>query len=131
MFKSNTNLWEDIHYRIINMKENKAVTLELIKDTGSKLPPIGADWLSEKEKGSVFLVQQRNKPDYILGLFQLMDKTEKACVLMTPDHPKPIYVSPGRFCQVYSEFEDLGILREKKDESNEDTMQLSDTEERN
>ena len=102
------------------IEKDNVVTFEVI--TGGKEPPsTGDNWLSKKSIGSCFLAKKRaiNPTDFSLGLFRIGAKTEKSVVLNTPEHPGNLYVNPITFCNVFIEFEDLGVMITPQEEEQE------------
>ena len=99
-------------------KEPKRVSLQLI--TGGKEPPKGDEcWLDKLPIGSCFLVKEnRNPQEFILGLFRIGSRSEKATVLNSPQLPGNLYVDAITFCNKYRLYEDLGVMI-TPDEENE------------
>jgi len=91
-------------------KDNERMA-ELKLITGGKTPPADGNWLSELETGTVFLISDKQSNDFTLGLFKLVDKTDRTVTLFTPSHKEPIYVHPIRFCNRYNLWETLMVLK--------------------
>lgn len=104
-------------------KEPKRVSLQLI--TGGKEPPDRDEcWLDKLPIGSCFLVKEnRNPQEFILGLFRIGSRSEKATVLNSPQMPGNLYVDAITFCNKYRLYEDLGVMitpDEEKEIANDD-----------
>lgn len=98
---------------------NNVVDLKLVG--GSNTPP-GEDWLVNLEVGTVFLARdKKNLSNYNLGLFRLMEKTQKAVVLKTPALPTNLYILSNLFCRDYSLHEVIGVLEVPQEQ--EETME--------
>lgn len=87
---------------------------------GGKNPPNG-NWLSELDTGTMFLVQDKTNHDFLLGAFKLVNKTEKAVMLVNSSVPNPVFVNPMRFCNKYSLYEVLGIHKEPEQQQEQET----------
>lgn len=101
--------------------ENNNVTEFKLLQGGKEPPSTDANWLSELEVGTVFLVQDKNKPtDFTLGQFRLMEKTEKSCFIATmiEDKIQTFPVNPVRFCNRYSRWEVLAVIKTQEDIDN-------------
>jgi len=97
-------------------KEDRVTELRIIP--GGKEPPTEVNcWLDKVEKGTNFVVKDKtNLRDFQLTLFVLIDRYERTVVLANPQVPNPILVDPQQFCNKFSLFEDLGTVREPKEE---------------
>lgn len=87
--------------------------------TGGKEPPTTGDtWLEALPVGTCFLAKRKamNPTDFILGLFRLSAKTERAVVLNTLEHQGNLYADPVAFCNVFRMYEDLGTLSTEEEE---------------
>lgn len=92
-------------------KESNVVDLKLIG--GSNNPPDG-NWLAGLELGTMFLARNKqNRNDYNLGLFRVVEKTEKSVVVRNPQIAYNLYLVPEVFCKAYDLHENLGVIEEK------------------
>lgn len=96
--------------RIEEEGEKIDMALELV--TGGKAPkdPDGT-WLNDIAVGTIFLVVDGNTLTADQSIpFQLISRTEKHAVLVTPGHPVSIYARPYYFSRRYRKEEELGIV---------------------
>lgn len=109
--------------------ENNNVTEFKLLQGGKEPPSTSSNWLSDLEVGSVFLVQDKQQTNnFALGQFRLVEKTEKSCFLATvmDDKVQTVPVNPVRFCNRYSWWETLGVIKtseEIREETNEKGME--------
>jgi hypothetical protein len=95
--------------------ENNIVDLKLLQ--GGKEPPKGDDWLSKLDEHTLFFVQRQNAPmEFSLGLFWKETHEGKVVKLRSPMLPEALYVNPIRFCNVYTLYENCGIVDYKQEE---------------
>jgi hypothetical protein len=117
----------DVVRLINNNKEQEEETMgdiEYLRTvTGGKEPPQDGNWLSQLEKGSIFLAEpKRNPQDFTLGEFILMDKTERSVLVASPTTPgQRLWWNPVRFCGQYALREVLGVLGESSQEEENDS----------
>jgi hypothetical protein len=95
--------------QLVTIKEEKETTmadyLKLVTG-GKELPPNG-DWLSLLDKDTVFSVKDKKSANFALGIFKILDKTEKTVYLGSTQQNMPpmVAVIPVRFCQNYDLWE--------------------------
>jgi hypothetical protein len=95
-------------------KENGELELKLVSGGSDSTFSDDKDWLSKLDIGTVFLVQDRTSPDFNLGLFRLVDKIGRACVLQLSINREVhlSHVNPSRFCNKYIMYENLGKIED-------------------
>lgn len=82
-----------------------------LSTAGGEPPIISGNWLRDLPLGTVFLISDKTKPrDFMLGLFRVVGREQKAVALQTAGTNEPIYVNPNRFCNQYELFETIAIL---------------------
>lgn len=108
---------------------NNVVELKLItggKDSGPKDPT--GNFMADMEIGTIFLVKDKtNAKDFSLGQFQLVDKTDKSCLIAQTLNGKMLaFVDPVWFCSKYQLWEVLAIIKEEETQLEEVTTNESD-----
>ena len=111
---------------IVDLKDYKKPHLAL---AGGEPPILGGTWLRGLDLGTVFLVREKItahnlRPNYVLGLFRVVEKSSKSVVLQAPSVQGNLYVDPDGFCKVYDLYENFGTLatedQEKENAENAD-----------
>lgn len=122
------------HTKTEDEEENMTDNVIQLVSTGDKGPSDPNDWLSKLEIGTVFLIQDRNTHDFNLGMFMVQGKEElesnKTAVFLTSNNPSPmkVAVNPSRFCQKYSLYGVLAVIKEPSEPTfEEETSSIDDS----
>lgn len=76
--------------------------------------PTSICWLRDLEEGTIFLVKDKARHEYVQNQFEIVEKTNTSVKLFTmATQPIFVWVEPFRFCNRYDFVEILAIKKEE------------------